>query len=341
MKDKLLSLKKSSFTECSQEKEYDKWLELRTTGIGGSDAGAILGYNKYASSLTIYMAKKGHNTFKGNTATEWGHILEAPIREKMAKELNLQVETVEGMFTSVEYPFMNANLDGLCIADNVLIGGEVVDGLGGIEIKTSSKGDGFGEEEIPDSYYCQVQHYMVVTGLSWFVLTVFIFSTKTAKHYVIRKNDDFIQNELIPKEKTFWNEYVLKDIIPAPNGASNESEIMKSLPMDEIIDIQDKEVISLVEEELSLDKEIKELTKKQSELKNQILYKLCEHSSKLENVDKTTATIGNYKITYNKQVRKTIDTDNLKKDGLYDKYSKDNVSKVLRISEVKTEEKGE
>ena len=39
----------AKFTPVEQDKEPEKWLELRTTGIGGSDVGAIMGMNKYAS----------------------------------------------------------------------------------------------------------------------------------------------------------------------------------------------------------------------------------------------------------------------------------------------------
>ena len=47
----------AKFTPVEQDKEPEKWLEMRTTGIGGSDAGAILGMNKYASPLTISALK--------------------------------------------------------------------------------------------------------------------------------------------------------------------------------------------------------------------------------------------------------------------------------------------
>lgn len=77
-----------------QDENPEKWAELRTTGIGGSDAGAIMGLNKYASALTVYMQKKGVDGFKGNKATEWGHILEDPIRQKASKELAVEIITV-------------------------------------------------------------------------------------------------------------------------------------------------------------------------------------------------------------------------------------------------------
>lgn len=326
---------KAKFTPVNQENEPEKWMQLRTTGIGGSDVGAIMGLNKYASPLTVYLAKKDVEGFKGNAATEWGHILEDPIRRKAAEELGISIVAVPGMYTSEEYPFMNANLDGVCHADHqVIIGGEIVEGLGGHEIKTSSTGDGFTEDEIPDSYYCQVQHYMAVTGLDWFILTVFFLNTKKGKHYVIRRNNDFIYEQMIPAEKNFWENYVLADVTPEPSGVDSENEYIQNLSIDSFIEL-DETTESLITEEKELEKQIKELAEKQSQLKNQILINLSNLSSGFEDADKTTATGSNWKITYNKQIKKSIDTDAIKKAGLFDMYSKESSYKVMRISELK------
>lgn len=325
----------ANFIPVIQDKEPERWMELRTTGIGGSDAGAILGLNKYASPLTVYMQKKNIEGFTGNASTEWGHILENPIRQKASEELGIEICMVPGMYTSKEYPFMNANLDGICHANHpVTIGGETVEGFGGHEIKTSATGDGFTEDEIPDSYYCQVQHYMAVTGLEWFILTVFFLNTKKGKHYVIRKNNDFIYSRLIPAEKDFWENNVLAENIPEPIGVESETEYLKNLPVDETIQL-DADAEEIISAEREIDRQIKELSKRQSEMKNKILLKLAELSIGFDKADKTTAIGSNFKVTYNTQVRKSIDSDSLKKAGLYDMYSKESSSKVMRISEVK------
>jgi len=326
----------ANFTPVDQEKNPEKWHELRKTGIGGSDAGAILGMNKYSSALTVYMSKKDvENGFTGNASTEWGHILENPIRQMASKELGIEICAVPGMYTSIEYPFMNANLDGICYAkEPVNVNGEIVEGIGGHEIKTSSKGDGFSEDEIPDSYYCQVQHYMAVTGLNWFILTVFFMNNKKGKHYLIHKDSDFIYNKLIPAEKDFWENYVMANNIPEPMGVDSENEYLKNMPIDSVVQL-DSEAEKLIAEELEIEKQIKALSDNQTKLKNMILLKLADLSTGFEEAEKTIATVGSFKITYNKQVRKSLDTDAIKKAGLFDTYAKESSYKVMRISEVK------
>ena len=53
------------------------------------------------------------------------------------------------------------DFDGLVyIEGEKEIAGSVVSGLGGHEIKTSRTGKGFTNDEVPDSYYAQVQHHI-------------------------------------------------------------------------------------------------------------------------------------------------------------------------------------
>ena len=66
----------------------EEWLEIRRKGIGGSDAGTVLGKNPYKSPLTLWAEKRNElpNEFKGNEATAWGHLLEEPIAKRFAEE---------------------------------------------------------------------------------------------------------------------------------------------------------------------------------------------------------------------------------------------------------------
>lgn len=329
---KIIERGKARFTDTSAMSKSE-WLKLRASGIGGSDAGAIIGLNKYSTPLSVYLAKKDFSNFEGNAATEWGNILEEPIRQKAREELGIQIETVPGMFTSREHSFMNANIDGLVFVEGAKeIKGVIVSGLGGHEIKTSRSGDGFTTDEVPDSYYAQVQHYMAVTGLPFFILTVFIFSQYTGRHYVIPRNDYFIDN-LIERERKFWNDFVLAGIMPAPTGNENELDLVKSLPMaEEIMLGEDAE--QLIEEKEAIDSQVKELQNKSDILKEQILLKMAEVPAKQSAV-KTIAVCGSWKITVNTQTAKRVDTNALKKAGIYDEYTKESVSRVMRITKVK------
>lgn len=330
--EQVIELGKARLTDTSAMSRSE-WLKLRASGIGGSDAGAIMGLNKYATPLSVYFAKKDLAVQEGSKAAEWGNILEDPIRQKAREELGIQIETVPGMFTNKEHDFMNANFDGLVFVEGEKeIAGSVVSGLGGHEIKTSRTGDGFTTDEIPDSYYVQIQHYMAVTGLTFFVLTVFIFDQYTGRHYVIPRNEEFIER-LIEAESTFWNDFVLANVMPAPTGNENELDLVKALPMAEEITLSE-DTEQLLEEKAAIDGQIKDLQEKSDILKEQVLIKMTEASGG-ENAPKTIAVCGLWKISLNTQVSKRVDTNALKKAGVYDEYAKESISRVLRITKAK------
>lgn len=318
-----------------QRDDYEGWIYQRTLGIGGSDVGTIMGCNPFETKLSLYLAKKRIDGFAGNNHTMWGHIMEAPIREYTAHELGVTIEEVPVNLRSQAHPFMLANLDGLMMVDKpegLVIGGEVVRGLGGHEIKTTSRGDGFSECEIPDSYYWQVQHYMAVTGLDWFVLTAFNFSSKTAQHYLVQRNEEHIQ-QMIAAEKAFWENHVEANNPPEPEGGIREGDAVRALPVGGNIVLSDAYEPVLDELE-AIKQEVKELKERETKLKTSLILAMAEAGNG-EQQDKNKVTCGKYVVTYNVVKRGIVDRDELKKAGLLDQFTKESISKELRVSPLK------
>ena len=68
---------------------HEEWLEARSKGIGGSDAGTIEGINPYKSRLQFWLERTGRafDTFKGNEATKLGQAFERPVAEIYAQTI--------------------------------------------------------------------------------------------------------------------------------------------------------------------------------------------------------------------------------------------------------------
>ena len=313
----------------------EQWLAARRGGIGGSDAGAVMGLNKWASPLTVYLDKKGLNHFDGNRATERGSWLEEPIREKAKETLGVIIEECPYMFTSAVNPFMSANIDGLIyIQEEKEINGIMLCGLGGHEIKTTQRGDGFSEHEIPDSYFAQVQHYMAVLELPWFILSAYCIDRHEFRHYVIQKDEAFI-NRLIEVEKDFWENYIEKDVMPSPSGIEAESDAVNALFTGSATTlILDSEAESMSAEYLLINSQMKDLEKRKAQLSESLKLKIIAQQTAGET--KANAIAGNYRISFSKNVRKSVDTDRLKKDGLYEQYCKESESSMFRVAKSKT-----
>ena len=195
------------------EEMQDKnlWLEVRNTGIGGSDAAVIVGMNKWKSPLTLWLEKTGQkepDDLSDNERVYWGVKNEANIADWFTEKTGKKVIR-KGLMRSKDYPWMLATVDRMVVGEEA-----------GLEIKTAGvdQAKKWLEDEIPDMYYLQCQWYMAVTGLAKWYIAVLIGGNE-AKFKVVERNEDQIK-ELIKAGQDFW-EKVQKKIMPAVDGSKD------------------------------------------------------------------------------------------------------------------------
>lgn len=203
----------------------EEWLQERKKGIGGSDAAAIIGKNHYKTNVALWEEKTGKREaedISDKPYVKYGTEAEGLLRELFKLdfpqyEVSHQENTI---IKHPKYPFLFASLDGQIVDKET---GE----LGILEIKTTNILQSMQKEswkgQIPPNYYCQVLHYLNVTGFSFVILKAQLkydydgdIRLET-KHYLIRRSDEGVEADikyLEQKEIEFWNEYVLKDKKP-------------------------------------------------------------------------------------------------------------------------------
>lgn len=309
------------FDTREDSEERTNWLSMRGNSIGGSEIGAIAGFSSYGSALTVYNEKLGLvEKFKGNIHTLFGTRMEPMIREwvqeDFVKETGIKLTTYEYpyMMLDKEKEFFSANIDGIGIVEEDYIYWENRDTA---EIKFIPKGEMFGleiktgseflkkmwaGEEIPDSYYCQCQWYMGVTGLNYFLIIYLL--GKEVKWKVVPRNEDDIK-ALREIGVDFWENHIIPKIPPEPTGIKKETdEILEQQVLDdaEEIDITDKKLTKYNE----ISEQIKELEKERERIKQEIF---------LEMGNSKKATDGSYKLSRYVVTRDKIDNKTLK-----DKY---------------------
>ncbi|CDB14625.1 phage-related protein [Clostridium sp. CAG:221] len=317
----LFKTAKVVFDTREDSEERTNWLSMRGNSIGGSEIGAIAGFSSYGSALTVYNEKLGLvEKFKGNIHTLFGTRMEPMIREwvqeDFVKETGIKLTTYEYpyMMLDKEKEFFSANIDGIGIVEEDYIYWENRDTA---EIKFIPKGEMFGleiktgseflkkmwaGEEIPDSYYCQCQWYMGVTGLNYFLIIYLL--GKEVKWKVVPRNEDDIK-ALREIGVDFWENHIIPKIPPEPTGIKKETdEILEQQVLDdaEEIDITDKKLTKYNE----ISEQIKELEKERERIKQEIF---------LEMGNSKKATDGSYKLSRYVVTRDKIDNKTLK-----DKY---------------------
>lgn len=196
----------------------NEWLLERTKGIGGSDAGIILGLNKYRTKFELWLEKTGQVDPEevDNEAVYWGNQMEDVVAKEFERRTGKKVRRANYMFSHPDYPYIKANLDRMVVGESALL-----------ECKTASaylmkewKGD-----EIPESYLVQVQHYLGVTGKEKGYIAVLIGGNKFIWKEIER--DEELINIIFEAEKHFWEYHVLGGIAPELDGSSAAEKYIK------------------------------------------------------------------------------------------------------------------
>ena len=195
----------------------DDWLKWRLEGLGASDAPIFIevsgiNFSKYKTRKELLQEKITRevpvqtNTF----ITDLGHRVEPICRQitemnmsfKCGKDITFPATCAK----SDDLTFMQASLDGFSKELDLpweckLIGRDKFN-----KIKAGGT---------TDDFLCQTQHQMYVTGKEEVLLTGLwlqfdkkkpVIDYKEIANVYIKRDDDFINNILIPQAKKFWDE---------------------------------------------------------------------------------------------------------------------------------------
>lgn len=198
------------------------WLEERKTGIGGSDAAAVIGMSPYKTNVDLFRIKTGLkvDTVSSNNAMKYGKAAEKPLYDLFVLDYP-QYECSREEYKikrHKDYPFILGTLDGELIERDT--GRRGVLEIKTTEILKSSHREKW-DNRIPDNYFIQVLHYLIVTEYDFAVLKAQL-KTKwidangreevrcNIRHYHLERNDFLADIDLLLREEIkFWNEYVI------------------------------------------------------------------------------------------------------------------------------------
>lgn len=303
----------------------EEWLQERMTGIGGSDAGTILGVNKWKSKTQLFFEKTNPEMIQeiSNDAIHFGNVLEDVVAEEFAARTGKKVRRDNRMLRHPDHHFMMANLDRVVVGEKALL-----------ECKTTSQynAEQWEDDNVPAQYLCQIQHYMAVTGFEKAYIAVLI-GGQSFIWKEIERDDELIQI-IIDAEKDFWENNVQANVIPEIDGSEATSDFINHMYQD--IDNEEIELGSeadtLMKAIESIKEDIKEKQQLQKKYENQLKDSLGHNTA-----GKTAA----YLATWKQQTRRSID-----KKALEEKYGKDVIDqfykeseyRVLRIKQIKEEQ---
>lgn len=323
--------------------DHDEWLKQRNKGIGGSDTGAVMGLNPYKSAFTLWHEKTGQirSFIPDNEAMRYGRDMEDYVAKRFCEATGKRVQRSGFSFQSAEHPFMLANIDRKIVGENA-----------GLECKTANifAEKIYDEGALPDTYYCQILHYMAVCDFDRMYLACYIPQRGLKTFCIERKDVEEDLQALIEAEKDFWQS-VQTNQRPDPDGSEYTkktiAELALSIDFDDsslsgsesVADISEmEEVIEQIEtikqETKGLEASIKARKKIRDELENKLKLWLEDHQSEI-------AYTANKKVSWAEQIRTDVDKERLKVDhpGIYEEYATQKTIRTLRIGNIPKKER--
>ncbi|MCM3206421.1 YqaJ viral recombinase family protein [Paenibacillus illinoisensis] len=290
----------------------DEWLRIRRKGIGGSDASAVAGLNRYKSPVGVFLDKTGQiEPDEAGEAAYWGNVLEDVVAREFTVQTGLRVQRSHKLYQHPKHNFMLGNVDRL-ILDK---GGR---GLGILECKTASayKMGEWEDEQVPDEYAIQLQHYMAVLGVDYGYFAVLIGGQKF-QYKLVERNDRIIDS-LIQIEDEFWNRHVVPGIPPMIDGSDASANLLNQLypvsaPASEVI--LDDQQAGLVRKLLAAKEDVAAAAEQAKRYENELKSIMGENELAIHN--------GETLLSWKSSESTRIDSKRLKKDqpDLYEKYA--------------------
>lgn len=278
--------------------------------------------NPYKSPYALWCEKTGRTSgFAGNIATEIGNELEPYVARKFCEETGKKVRRKNRTVLNDKYPWAIANVDRMIVGEKAILECKTTSSIP--IMRRTQKG------EFPETWYCQVMHYMAVLGedIERAYLAVLV-NNREFHWFCIERDEDEI-NALMEGEKAFWK-YVEDDVPPPVDGAASTTDAIKRIfGEDDGTDAGDLDLAEALEN-LRLGKEAKKAAEAViAEAENTIRQAIGEH---------TYAHSGNTMLTLKSQSRETLDKKKLMADHPeidFAPYIKISTTRVLRTKEDK------
>lgn len=286
---------------------HEDWLRYRKHGIGGSDAGAICGLNPYTTAMQVYHDKTSDAIDDtDNEAMRQGRDLEDYVAQRFMGAAGKRVRRANAIFYKEDHPFMLANVDRLIVGEDA-----------GLECKTASPymADKWKDGGIPMHYQIQCHHYMAVCDAKAWYIAVLIYGKEFTFHKIER--DEGIIKDLVQIEKDFWENDVLKGVLPAPDGSKTADTVIASY-------FKDTRPISIplppsFDEKLGRHQDLVSAIDKMERKKKQIEQELKLYMGKAE-----TAESSRFKVSWRPVDSRRVDGTRLRDEQpeIYARYQK-------------------
>jgi putative phage-type endonuclease len=185
--------------------------------IGGSDAAVILGISRWKTPVDLALEKLGKaEPFQGNRFTEAGNMLEETIARWYEKETGNKIRNSSIVYKHPKYPYIKGQIDRLIEKQPAFLECKSADRF------TAHMWGESGSNDVPDEYFVQVQHYLMLNNFEWCDMAVLIGGNDFRIYHI--EPDKELQNIILEKELEFWD-LISRGLLPKPITGTDVSKI--------------------------------------------------------------------------------------------------------------------
>lgn len=205
-----------------------EWYEFRRTkGIGGSEAGTVMGINKYETWIRTFHEKVGlmeprkddnYLMFWGREHEDkiaeiwqyWDDTPEGYIHNKANNKIIRQCRNVNGYIVNPKYPWLFGSLDRIINKKGgfSFITGEPLEKPAPLECKALTYwASQVWESGIPEYFNAQIHTYMIIMEVDYAEIAILKDGNKFSVEY--RERDPELVEKLLHDTKHFWYERVI------------------------------------------------------------------------------------------------------------------------------------
>jgi putative phage-type endonuclease len=206
-----------------------KWLELRRTGIGGSDIAAIMGESPWRSALAVYCDKANLVPDREPSETmEFGLMMEPTLRQWAEQKINgtynggrpFKVLSSPYMYRIEQQQLFLADVDGVVLQQD-----NEAQPWAGLELKTVDRyaAKEWKDGATPYHYQLQVNWYMGITHLRRWVVAPLL--GKRFEIRVLTFNEELWRDQQ-QAAVGFWTTYVEPRQFP-PAGGKDQALLLE------------------------------------------------------------------------------------------------------------------
>lgn len=269
----------------------DKWKEWRRGKIGASDAPIIMGVSKWKTPLQLWEEHIYGKSQETTLSMQKGKDIEPIARAQINFDHAMNYQPVCMQLKARDW--MIASLDGW-------------DETGPLpkilEIKYASREDHEVclDGKVPDHYYPQLQHQMLVAGCKE-ALYLSMYQGIGVK-VIVEKNEDYCQ-ELLKKEEEFYD---MLNSFKAPEATERD-----------IVEVNDDTALILARSYRAVQSKLDELTKEKEEIRD-LLIKSAGHPRVNIGGLKLRKDFVKGRVDYDAiEILKTIDKEQYRKPGSF------------------------